>query len=149
VGEDIDSLKHNTAISALMEFINEWSKAGSLSTKDAEIFLRLLAPFAPHISEELWQQLSIDQKLKTKNQSIHQQPWPRFDPKVAEEEMVTIIVQVNGKLRGQIQVGRQKTEGKRLIEEMAKKESGVAKYLEGQQIKRAIYVPGKLVNFVI
>lgn len=142
VGEDIEAIKYNTAIAAMMEFLNSWSQKGALSKKDAGIFAQLLAPFAPHISEELWSQ--VGGKF-----SIHQQPWPKFDPKLIKEEKITIVIQVNGKLRGQVEVKSQESKVKSQVEKLAEKEKNVAKYLKGKKIKKVVFVPGRLINFVV
>jgi len=142
VGEDIEMIKYNTAIAAMMEFLNSWSQKGSLSKKDAGIFAQLLAPFAPHISEELWFQ--VRGKF-----SIHQQPWPKFEPKLIKEEKVTIVVQVNGKVRGQLEVQSAKCKVQSEVEKLAQKEKNVAKYLKEKKVKKVVFVPGKLINFVI
>ncbi len=142
VGEDIGETKFNTAIAALMELLNEIS-GKKLSKPFLGQFLLLLAPFAPHLTEELWGKLG--------NQfSIHQQSWPKYSPDLIEEEVVTIAVQINGKLRGTIELQRSKaTEKQDWVEEMVKKDEKAKKYLEGKEIKRTIFVPGKLINFVI
>jgi len=146
VGSDIEVLKYNTAIAAMMEFINAWMAdpaAAGLSKADASNFLKLLAPFAPFTAEELWHEV-----LKNKS-SIHVQVWPKFDPKLIKAEKITIAIQVNGKLRGQIEVQSAIGNSQSEIEKLAKEEPRVAKYLAGQKIKRTIFVPGRLINFVV
>jgi len=142
VSKDIDQLKFNTAIAAMMEFVNEWEK-GFLSSKEAKLFVKILAPFAPHFTEELWCEV-LGNKF-----SVHQQPWPQYDAKLVKEEMITIIIQVNGKMRGEIKVKPQVSNLKSEIEKAAKKEANVAKYLEGKQIKKVIFVPSRIINFVL
>jgi len=158
VGEDIGNMKFNTAIAALMEFLNEINKTYGINEthksnkKILEKFLLILAPFAPHITEELWERLG-------NKFSIHQQRWPEYDPGVIEEEVTTVAIQVNGKLRGTIEVQSSKfppslklrRAGKiqSEVEELAKENEKIKKYLEGKEIKRTIYVPGKLINFVV
>jgi len=149
VGEDIDSLKYNTAIAAMMEFVNQWTRQKTLSRDDAGLFLRVLAPFAPFISEELWQKIARSSKSKTQAWSLHQQPWPKFDPQLIQEETVTIIIQVNGKVRGQIRVKNQAAEAKDQVEKLAQKEENVARYLQGKKVRKVVFVPGKLINFVV
>jgi leucyl-tRNA synthetase len=143
VTEDIEELKHNTAIAALMEFLNAWSQEGSLAKKDAEIFIKLLAPFAPYLAEELWSGVLGNQY------SVHQQPWPEFDPKLVKEAHATVVVQVNGKVRGQIKISAPKSKVKAELEKAAKAEKNVAKHLKGRKIRKTIFVPGKLINFVV
>lgn len=143
VTKDINKLHYNTALAAMMEFINEWVKNGQLSKEDAGKFLRLLAPFAPHITEELWVEI-LGNKF-----SIHQQPWPEYKPEFTKEEEVVIVVQVNGKVRGQIKVESKDVKNQSEIEKLAKAQPRVAKYLAGQKIRKTIFVPGKLINFVM
>lgn len=143
VSEDIEGLDHNTAIAAMMEFINSWIKLGQLFQKDAGIFLMLLAPYAPYVAEELWQEV-----LKKKI-SIHRQKWPKYDPRLAKEEVVTIVVQVNGKLRDKLEVATSGVKQKKEIEKLAKSSEKAQKYLKNKEIKKVIFVPGRLINFVI
>lgn len=143
VTNDINKLRHNTAIAAMMEFVNQWLTDDSLSKEDAGKFLRLLAPFAPHLTEEIWVNV-LGNKF-----SIHQQPWPKYDPKIVKEEKITIIIQVNGRVRGQIEVEPSAGENQKQIEELAKNAPRVKKYLEGRVIRKIVFVPGKLINFVV
>lgn len=143
VTKDIENLHYNTAIAVIMEFINFLYKEKSVSRQAIETLALLLAPFAPHISEEIWCEV-----LKNKF-SVHQQDWPKYDSKLVREKETTIIIQVNGKLRGQVKAISDQADKQAKIEELAKKEKNVAKYLEKKKIKKVIFVPGKLVNFVI
>ena len=146
VTEDLERFKFNTALAALMECSNTMGRtweAGSLSS-DAwdgavEKLLLLLAPMAPHISEELWERTGHDF-------SIHNQPLPSWDPDLATDEVVTLVVQVNGRLRDRLEVPLSITEDE--AKEAALSSRGVAVHTEGKQIVRVIYVPGKLVNVV-
>jgi len=149
VTNDISNLRYNTAIATMMEFLNQWNNGGQLSKADAGNFLKLLAPFAPHLAEELWQNKVQSSKLKVKNWSVHQQSWPKYDPKLAAEEEITIVVQVNGKVRGQIKVQSAIRNSQSEIEKLAQSEPRVAKHLAGGKIRKVIFVPGKLINFVI
>ncbi|MDP2930600.1 MAG: class I tRNA ligase family protein [bacterium] len=142
VSEDIENLKFNTMVASLMEFINDWQKE-YLSKQDAELFVKILAVSAPHIAEEIWGEV-----LKNKF-SVHQQEWPRYDEDLIVEEMTIVIIQVNGKVRGEVKVQSAKSKEQSIIEELAKKEPRTTKYLEGKQIKKVIFVPGKLINFVV
>lgn len=155
ITEDIDGFKFNTAISQLMICSNAFEKDG-LSRGQYEIFLKLLAPFAPHITEELWRNtlenqesihLSEWRSALESQESIHVLGWPEADPNKLESDTMTISVQVNGKLRGTILVDRNAT--KEDIFELAKSEVNVAKWIENKDIKKEIYVEGKLVSFVI
>jgi leucyl-tRNA synthetase len=142
VSEDIEELKFNTLVACLMEFINEW-QTSFLSKDDAALFARVLAPCAPHFSEEVWCEV-----FKNKF-SVHQQEWPKYDESLIIEEITTVIIQVNGKVRGEVKVQSEKSKEQSIIEELAKKEPRAIKYLEGKEIKKVIFVPGKLINFVI
>lgn len=142
VGDDIEVFKHNTAIAAMMEFLNSWSREGSLSKKDAGIFLQLLAPFAPYITEELWSEV-----LGNKS-SIHQQAWPKHDLKLIKEKRMTIVIQVNGKMRGQVGVSSDQATKQTEVEKLARKEENVAKYLE-KKVRKVVFVSGRLINFVV
>jgi len=140
VTEDTEQLKFNTAISEMMVLVNELTKTGCYSRETTETLLVLLSPFAPHITEELWQTLGH-------TESISGAAWPVFDAKLAADDVLTIAVQVNGKLRGTFEApaGYAKED----MIESAKKVESVAKFLDGQQIIKEIAVPGKLVNFAV
>jgi leucyl-tRNA synthetase len=142
VGGDIAGFHYNTAVAAMMEFSNAWQDGGSLSEDDAAKFLQILAPFAPFITEELWAKLG--------NQfSIHISLWPKYEPELIAAEEVTLVVQVNGKVRDQIVVQSSKSKVQSEIEKLARQSEKVQKYLEGQTIKKIVFVPGKLINFVV
>lgn len=141
VGEDIEETKFNTAIAALMELLNQIS-GKKISKSFLGKFLLILAPFAPHLTEELWEKLD--------NQfSVHQQSWPEYNPDLIVEEVVTIAIQINGKLRGTAEFQSAKTKDQKEVERIVKGNDKIKKYLEAQEIKRTIFVPGKLINFVI
>ena len=148
VSNDLRHLGFNTAIATLMEYVNDLYKLKEqdhFANRDAWDFaisalLQLVAPFAPHIAEELWSQ-------NGKEGSVHTSQWPDYDESLLIEEMVTIVIQVNGKLRGEISVARDSDEA--TVVEAAKSNEKVAKYLENQTLRKTIYVSGKLVNFVI
>ncbi|MFZ5366537.1 MAG: leucine--tRNA ligase [Patescibacteria group bacterium] len=143
VSENIEDLKFNTALARMMEFVNQWSKPGMfLNKKEAKVFLQLLAPFAPYLSEELWSRLGG-------KFSIHTSAWPKYDKKLIEEEIVTVIVQINGKLRDKIEMGSEKCGVRSEIERLARESEKIKKYLAGKKIKKVIFVPGKLINFVL
>ena len=142
VGEDIAHFHYNTAVAVMMEFSNAWQDGGSLSKDDAAKFLQILAPFAPFMTEELWTRLG--------NQfSIHTSQWPRPIPELLIPKTVTIIIQINGKLRDQIVLSLPTSRHQPEVERLALASEKVQKYLTGQKIKRIVFVPGKLINFVI
>ncbi len=149
VTEDIESLQYNTAISALMILLNEFEKNHEAVTrKDMEVFLKLLAPFAPHMAEELYYRIK-NQELRIKGKkyrSIHLEPWPKYDPKLIQEETFELIVQVNGKVRGKVimPIGTSEEEAKKA----ALAETSVRQHVSGEP-RKVIFVPDKLINFVI
>jgi leucyl-tRNA synthetase len=145
VTEDLQGdYQFNTAISELMKLSNALADA---SCKDSPIFVEgiqtlvmLLAPFAPHISEELWHLLG-------NSDSVHIQPWLKFDPGALIADEITLVIQIMGKTRGSIQVPAQAD--KVALEKYARESEIAQRYIEGREIKKVIVVPGKLVNFVI
>ncbi|MFA5352511.1 MAG: leucine--tRNA ligase, partial [Candidatus Gracilibacteria bacterium] len=140
VSEDIDNFGFNTAISQMMIFVNEATGEKEFPRAFAEKFLLLLAPFAPHFTEELWE------KLGNKT-SIHSQPWPAFDAKLTIDSTITLAIQINGKLRDTIEVAADISKEEAI--KLAKASPNAAKWLEGNAIKKEIYVTGKLVSFVV
>jgi len=143
VTEDLDRLKFNTTVAALMELVNEWED-GQLSREDAQLAVTLIAPFAPFIAEELWQKLvgASDGTFE----SVHAQPWPWFDPALIEMDEMTIPVQVDGKLRGTVLVSANLASRRAEVEKLAR--ASVDHYLEGKRITKVVIIPGKLLNFV-
>lgn len=140
ITDDIEAMRFNTAISALMIAINELEKFASIGRKQYETILQLLAPFAPHFTEELWSVLG-------NKKSIHVSLWPVYDPKMVLENEVTIMIQVNGKIRGSFTAPTDTS--KEDIEKMVKEVPEIKKWLEGKEIRKVIVVPNKLVNVVI
>lgn len=143
VTEDINSISFNTAVAALMEWINHLSRKESVAEDEYETFLLLLAPFAPHMTEELWHRLSENPE------SIHKQQWPSYDQRYLEEENSTIIVQINGKMRGTIAVENEKIDDQKYVEEKSRQSEKIGKHLEGKTAKKIVYIVGKVINFVI
>jgi leucyl-tRNA synthetase len=139
VGEDIDAMKFNTAIAAMMEFVNAVFRAGRIARDQAERFVLVLTPFAPHIAEEIWQRLGH-------GESLAGEPWPKFDPSVMVEQQVELVVQVNGKVRGRIRVPADAPEADVIAAALA--EPRVAAAAEGRNVVKTILVPGRLVNIV-
>ena len=143
VDTDVEELKYNTIVASLMELLNVWDDEESLSHDDAKKLCCLIAPFSPHLAEEVWVNV-LGEKF-----SVHQAPWPKHDPKLVIEQTITIPIQVNGKLRSTIEVGREKADDKKTILELAKSDEKVKKWIERKEIKKEIYIEGKLVNFVV
>jgi leucyl-tRNA synthetase len=143
VTEDIQRFSYNTAIAAMMECINELKvQSAKLKLEEKKKLVKLIAPFAPYLAEELWHQLGSDE-------SVHWSKWPEYNKKYLQSEKVEIPVQVNGKLRSVIEVKSENSKIKGEVIKMAENDSGVAKYLEGKVIKKTIFIPGELVNFVV
>ena len=170
VGEDIENYKFNTAISSLMELVNTLTEAGSqkseirnevgktkienqtsiqtsnISHQTSEVLSALallLAPFAPHMMEEIWVEV-LGMPF-----SIHKAPWPSYDPKLIVQNKVTVVVQVNGKLRATLKLESGISKQESEVTKLAKSDANVAKWLEGQTIKKTIFISGKVINFVI
>ncbi len=139
VSDDIEQMKFNTAVSALMILVNAFEKEENIAKGDFETFLKLLAPLAPHLSEELWFNLG-------RRGSIHREPWPCYDEGALAEARVTIIVQVNGKVRGSFDAERGLSE-----QEMRARASALPalqKWIQGTEIKKVFVVKDRLVNMV-
>ena len=145
VGDDLESMSFNTAISAMMVFINETddilkAQDGAIAKEAAEKFVQCLAPFAAHLGEELWEFLGH-------KDTIAYEPWPQYDAAALVEDEIEIPVQVLGKLRGRIKVSPEATPAD--MEAAAKANADVAKFLEGKTIVKVIAVPKRMVNFVV
>ncbi len=122
------------------------------SSRYVKVLLLLLAPFAPHMTEDLWERMNADDnadKRRSARWSIHQQPWPKYDSRVIKEVRATVVVQVNGKLRDKFRMASEKSIVKSQVEERAKKRGKVLRHLKKKKIKKVFFVPGKLINFVI
>jgi len=143
VTEDIQNLRYNTAIASLMEFVNFLTREKKVSRQAIETLVLLLAPFTPHLAEEIWSEV-LGNKF-----SVHNQRWPEYDSKLVKEEMATVVIQINGKLRDRIIINHQSSIIKSQIEKLAKESERVKKYLAGQKIKKTVFIPGKLINFVV
>jgi leucyl-tRNA synthetase len=143
VGDDIESLRFNTAISQMMIFSNALQKSPQVSRGAVMAFLQLLAPFAPHLTEELWARLGVGGGMA----SIMQAPWPTFDPVKLTSTQVKLVFQVNGKHRGDQLVAVGLSQEEALV--AAKSNPRVAPHLEHKILKRLIYVPGKILNIVV
>jgi leucyl-tRNA synthetase len=138
VTEDVEGLRFNTAISQMMVFTNEMTKADRRSRSLLEPFILLLSPFAPHLAEELWERLGH-------KPSVSHQPWPVFDPTLVVSDRLEIPIQVNGKLRGKVEVAADAS--RQEIEALAR--GRMTEWLQGKDPKKVIYVEKKLINFVV
>lgn len=140
VSEDIEAMRFNTAISCMMQFSNEFGKAEAINKEDFGVLLKLLSPFAPHMTEELWNEAG-------NTESIFESAWPKYDAELAKDEEVTLAVQVNGKLRDTLTVNAEISEEE--AKAMALSSEKIQKWLEGKEPKKVIYVKGKLISIVL
>jgi leucyl-tRNA synthetase len=138
--EDTEALRFNTAISQMMIFVNEATGSATLPRALVQAFLRVLAPYAPHLAEELWQRLGAADLIAGA-------AWPRHDPALCEDETIELAVQVNGKRRDVIMVPRDADQ--ELIERLAMQSDGALRTLDGRPPRKVIVVPGRLVNIVV
>lgn len=142
VTKDMQDFKYNTAIAAIMELVNDISSKGYDEGILKNLCL-LLAPFAPHLTEEAWVEV-LGQPF-----SIHKAKWPECDDSLILNDIVNITVQVNGKVRSVLTLDSQKSSSEEIVEQLALGDEKVAKWLKGQNIKKKVFVSGKLINFVI
>ena len=141
VTEDTESIdKMNTAISHMMVFVNAATQAATVPKETMKIFLRLLAPYAPHIAEEIWERFE-------EAELIAHATWPTYDPEVLKREEVTIVVQVNGKLRSRIQLPVDSSDEE--IEAAVLADERIQKHIEGKTVRKFIVVPNRLANIVV
>ncbi|MEE9573983.1 MAG: leucine--tRNA ligase, partial [Candidatus Neomarinimicrobiota bacterium] len=140
VTKQIDTLDLNTAISQIMIFVNELGKFNTISKRAIEVLVKLLSPLAPHISEELWQFLGY-------TDIIAYQSWPKYDEKYIKRDTIVIPIQINGKVRDKIEINPDQSKDKVLS--IAKKSKNIVKYLKDSEIIKEIYVPNRIINFVV
>ncbi len=140
VGEDIDALRMNTAISAMMILSNHLNGLDVTPRNALEKLVLCLSPFAPHLAEELWQQLGHEP-------SILDASWPAFDPKLCEDDVLELPVQVNGKVRGRVTLAKDASESS--AREAALGDPNVAKFVAGKQVRKVIYVAGRILNLIV
>ena len=145
--EDLDSFKFNTTIAALMELVNHLSRVWNDQSVDTatwrdciEKFLLILAPIAPHVSEELWERTGYAY-------SVHQQDFPKWDDELAAEDEITLVVQVNGRVRDRINAAASISED--AARELALNSQRVQAHVDGKTVRNVVYVPGRLVNVVV
>jgi leucyl-tRNA synthetase len=140
VGDDLESLKFNTAIAQMMVFVNEVTKLDARPREILEPFVLVLSPFAPHLGEELWHRLGHGDTLAY-------EPWPAYDPALVIEDTVTLAVQVNGKLRATLDLPR--GADREAASAAALADPRIQRYVNGAQIRKVIHVPDKLLNLVV
>lgn len=146
VTEDIEQFNFNTAISALMVLSHEFETFPEISVDDIRIFLQLCAPFAPHISEEIWAELSPKKFLRS-TQSIHLSTWPTYEESYLQESTATVIIQINGKVRDEVNVPIETSEED--VVKIALEREIVKKWLNGSPVRKIIYIKGRILNLVI
>jgi leucyl-tRNA synthetase len=141
VTERLEGLRMNTIVSSFMEFVNEVTSMSEAPDKETvEAFLIAMAPFAPHFAEELWQ--------RTGHQpTIFHQKWPTWNEAYTTADMVTVAIQINGKLRGTIVVKAEETED--AVLDAAKKDPVITRYLDGKEIRKKVYVKNRILNLVV
>ena len=142
VTDDISNFKYNTAIASIMELVNEIQDEGADETVLKSLCL-ILAPFIPHFAEEVWVEV-LGEPF-----SVHQQAWPKYDPKLIKMDQVTIVVQVNGRVRSTLNLESGIPKSESGVVELAKRDEKVVKWLGKKKVKKVIFVPGKLLNFVV
>jgi leucyl-tRNA synthetase len=140
VEDDIESLSFNTAISAMMILVNEMYRLNTRPEAEIKALIQILAPFAPHLCEELWE------KVGGKG-FVSLAPWPKYDPKYLKDDVVTVAVQVNGKTRGTIEVAPNEVEATAV--EMARTLTPVKNAMDGKNVAKVIYKPGKILNLIV
>jgi leucyl-tRNA synthetase len=148
VAEDTASFKYNTAIAHMMETLNvlhdlvesSGDQSESVAGRELRTFAQILAPYAPFTAESCWE-------LAGGEKSVHHTLWPDYDPSLELEQLVTVAIQVNGKLRGTLDISHQTTEAE--IRRLAESQPGIAKFLDGKQLSKVVYVPLRTMNFVV
>jgi leucyl-tRNA synthetase len=140
VSEDFETLKFNTGIAALMSLLNEFNDVGSITKKDLKTYLTLLNPVAPHITEELW-------KITDLGGFLHDTTWPIYDEKKLKDQIIEMPIQINGKVRGKIEVSVDDTQD--MIREKILKDENILKFMDGKEIVKEIFVAGKIYNIVV
>ena len=140
VSYDYENLKYNTAIAALMTYLNAVQEHGSWSRADLRSFLLLLNPVSPHITEEIWERQGLGGYL-------HEATWPVFDPEKAKDDEIDLPVQIGGKMRGTLRVARDIAKEDAIA--LAKADPAIGKYLEGKTIVKEIFVPGRIMNLIV
>ena len=141
VSYDIENLKFNTAIASLMALMNVIAEKGSINKAELSVFTMLLNPFAPHVTEEVWSEMKLGEGMVT------EQPWPKYDESKCKDDVIEIVVQVNGKVRARLCVAADIQKDDAIA--LAKAEDRIAAEINGKNVVKEIYVPGKLVNNVV
>ncbi len=141
VTDDIESFRYNTSIAKIMELVNDlYASKDNIKKEHIKTLILLLAPFAPYMTEELWEKMG-------ERDSMHSQSWPIFDPKLVKESVFTLAVQINGKLRATLEIDSSLAEDE--VKVLALGDSKIKTHIEGKEIRKIIYVPGKILNLVV
>ena len=140
VTNDIEEMKFNTAVSTFMTMLNEFTKSKKINRAEYKTFLQLLNPFAPHMTEEIWNQIGEEKE-------ISQTPWPIYDEAKTIDDEIEIPVQINGKVKATVVVPKDADES--IVEKATTENEAVSKLLEGKNIVKKIYVKGKIYNIVV
>lgn len=153
VADDIPKLKYNTAIAAMMELTNEWEKAAQIKSRSSQpllaeedlgVFIKMIAPFAPFLAEELWQSLRGEQ-----SPSVHLQTWPSYDESLVQTEMLQIPIQINGRVRAKLEISVEESQDEAYVVAEAKKLDKLQIWLTDKKVIKEIYIPGKILNIVV
>jgi leucyl-tRNA synthetase len=141
VTEDVEALRYNTAVSAMMIFTNHLATLEAIPREAAEKLVLCLSPYAPHLAEELWS------GPLGKTGSLARQPWPEFDEALCVDDVLEIPVQVNGKVRGKVLLAREATEEQARAVALA--DESVSRYIDGKNVKKVVYVKGRILNIIV
>ncbi len=140
VSQDVEALQFNTAIAKMMEFMNDFTKLPRYPKRVVKMAVQCLMPFAPHLAEEIWESLGC-------HESINTTPYPEVEAKYLEDDTITYVVQVNGKVRGKFELPKDQTEA--IVLAAAKKNPTILKYLDGREVQKVVFVPNRLLNIVL
>lgn len=140
VSDDITEFSFNTAVSAMMIFANEAEKHSEIYTEDFKKFIQVLAPFAPHIAEAIWNEFG-------EKKSIHISDWPKYNPKLIIDDTITIGIQINGKVRSEITIAKDIAESD--LRKQVLQIPEIEKWIDGKEVRKFIYVPGRIINIVV
>ncbi|MBX4205839.1 leucine--tRNA ligase [Candidatus Microgenomates bacterium] len=142
VTHDLETFNYNTAISTLMEYVNQMREAQNYTKDYTRPLIQMIAPFAPHLAEEAW-------KMIGEEYSVHTSKWPKYKEELTQVDEVTLIIQVNGKLRSQIVMDKESASNEDEVTKISQNDENVSKWIDGKKIIKIIFVPNKLINFVV
>ncbi|PIS08681.1 leucine--tRNA ligase [Candidatus Beckwithbacteria bacterium CG10_big_fil_rev_8_21_14_0_10_34_10] len=142
VESGLKRLKYNTSLAALMEYLNFLSKETKVSQLAVRTICLLIAPFAPHMAEEIWHNLG-------EAKSIHQSPWPKYEEKYLKEDKIEVVVQINGKVRDRLELSQEQAGNEEKVLSLVKEADKIKSYLKDKKIKKVVFIKGKLINLVL